>query len=812
MERMVFFVAAATIGLWSAQAQAQLCEPRWNEIFGNYDFNSDVIALAFFDNGAGRSLYAGGAFSTVNGSPFSGMAMHDGTGWLPVGGGVSGQGPRVQSLLSFDDGIGRALYLGGRFSSAGDTPAMNIARWDGQTYSALGAGLPGRVNILATHDDGTGPALFAAYVGASVYTNRLARWTGTEWTDIGQFASSAQIAAMISFDDGSGPALCVGGLFNTVNGGNVTNVARWNGTWAPMGDELYYPGSFPVVQSLVIHDDGTGPALFAGGVFYGGRHPTKNFARWNGTGWDRLGVLGDNAPINNAVSFDDGTGARLYGVSAFTSSGSSRLGWWNGLEWVPLPGTEAGISSLVADPGSLPRLIAAGSFPPYSGSSRTRVAVLQDNTWSGLQSRRGLRGRALVAESFQGSIVVGGLISGAADVPVNNIARWDGNTWSGLGDGISGSPNSTPASVSVMEVVNDQHLGESLFVAGHFLAAGAVQARGLARWDGQTWHAVPGPVGLTIRALRAGNLLPGGDGLLVGGTFANMGGSVVNSIARWDGQSWLPLGAGLRMGAGPGAVWDLEVHDDGTGVALYAGGWFDRAGESAAWGVAKWNGAAWSALIGPTGAQVQSGFIYTLKSYDDGTGPALYIGGDFVAMGLSSQRLARWRLADWEAFNGPVTGIVEDLTVLDEGRSLCLVVLSASPMDPVSSWDGESWSTIVNGIASQSGSIRRLHIIERPGQAQSLLVLGEFDGLAQHGAGSIAEYRGCPRCPADCDNNGVLDVADFACFIAMFTEVHGWQRHNQLGHYTNCDGSTIAPVLNVDDFTCFINHYAQGCP
>lgn len=35
-----------------------------------------------------------------------------------------------------------------------------------------------------------------------------------------------------------------------------------------------------------------------------------------------------------------------------------------------------------------------------------------------------------------------------------------------------------------------------------------------------------------------------------------------------------------------------------------------------------------------------------------------------------------------------------------------------------------------------------------------------------------------------------------------------------IGAYANCDGSTIPPILNVDDFTCFINQFASGgaCP
>jgi hypothetical protein len=30
--------------------------------------------------------------------------------------------------------------------------------------------------------------------------------------------------------------------------------------------------------------------------------------------------------------------------------------------------------------------------------------------------------------------------------------------------------------------------------------------------------------------------------------------------------------------------------------------------------------------------------------------------------------------------------------------------------------------------------------------------------------------------------------------------------------YANCDGSTLAPILNVGDFTCFLQKYAAGCP
>jgi hypothetical protein len=61
-------------------------------------------------------------------------------------------------------------------------------------------------------------------------------------------------------------------------------------------------------------------------------------------------------------------------------------------------------------------------------------------------------------------------------------------------------------------------------------------------------------------------------------------------------------------------------------------------------------------------------------------------------------------------------------------------------------------------------------------------------------------------CYANCDASStapVLNVADFTCFLQRFA---GGQ------HYANCDASTTQPVLNVADFTCFLQRFAAGCP
>lgn len=60
-------------------------------------------------------------------------------------------------------------------------------------------------------------------------------------------------------------------------------------------------------------------------------------------------------------------------------------------------------------------------------------------------------------------------------------------------------------------------------------------------------------------------------------------------------------------------------------------------------------------------------------------------------------------------------------------------------------------------------------------------------------------------CRANCDESTsapILNVNDFVCFLNRFSA--GDPR-------ANCDCSTSTPALNVNDFTCFLNLYATGC-
>jgi len=85
-----------------------------------------------------------------------------------------------------------------------------------------------------------------------------------------------------------------------------------------------------------------------------------------------------------------------------------------------------------------------------------------------------------------------------------------------------------------------------------------------------------------------------GPALYAGGSFTTAGGAAGNHIAKWNGSSWSALGSG--MSGMNSSVWALTVFNDGSGPALYAGGYFGTAGGVAANDIAQWNGSSWFAL------------------------------------------------------------------------------------------------------------------------------------------------------------------------------------------------------------------------
>src|SRR5204863_380015 len=96
----------------------------------------------------------------------------------------------------------------------------------------------------------------------------------------------------------------------------------------------------------------------------------------------------------------------------------------------------------------------------------------------------------------------------------------------------------------------------------------------------------------------------------------------------------------------------LHAFDDGSGPALYVGGLLTVAGGVVVNRIARWNGASWSSL----GSGTADGAVFALCAFDDGTGSALYAGGDFnSAGGVVGHHIARWRSTSAGSSSRPAT-------------------------------------------------------------------------------------------------------------------------------------------------------------
>jgi hypothetical protein len=323
----------------------------WTPIGNAGGLNSEVAALAVCKEGSKRALYAGGSFTTAGGVSAKRIAKWNGSAWSALG---SGMNNAVTALAAFDDGDGLVPHAGGTFTLAGGVSANHVAKWNGASWSALGSGVDGAVSALQVYDYGAGAAL---HVGGSfssaggLSASNIARWDGSTWSALGSGVNGA-VLALTAFDDGSGRALYVGGSFSLAGGASANRVARWNGsTWSALGSGV--TGAY--VLALVGYDDGTGPALYAGGHFTSvGGVTAYKLGKWDGSNWSK--ASSGSTPwssISNTVTalrvFDDGTGSALYvGDASLTDLDSAKLHKWNGTTWSLIGSLSVGSVSALA--------------------------------------------------------------------------------------------------------------------------------------------------------------------------------------------------------------------------------------------------------------------------------------------------------------------------------------------------------------------------------------------------------------------------------------------------------------------------------
>lgn len=166
-----------------------------------------------------RDVLAGGWFSTAGGSPAANIARWNGNQWSSVGGGLDGfvRAIAVEAAL---------VYGGGNFSRAGNRAVKNLACWDGHEWADLGGGVDGgespSVRDLLVKDGqlyGCGSFTRAGQVEAS----NIARWDGQHWTALAGGLNGLASALTPWHDD-----VAVAGNFTQANGKPSHHVAIWH--------------------------------------------------------------------------------------------------------------------------------------------------------------------------------------------------------------------------------------------------------------------------------------------------------------------------------------------------------------------------------------------------------------------------------------------------------------------------------------------------------------------------------------------------------------------------------------------------------
>jgi hypothetical protein len=732
-------LSMAATGLVACCAPALAQCPALDPSFGDPTLNGTVRASVVFDDGNGPKLYAGGDFTGSEVATVRHIARF-GAQWNELGSG--GANASVLALCVFDDGSGPALYAGGAFDVIGGTSASHVARWDGQGWSPLSGGTDGAVRALIVHDDGSGPALFAGgdftHAGGNA-ASHVARWDGSGWTALAQGASGA-VDAFARFDDGNGTALYAGGLFLSAGSVPARNIARWGGTsWQILGN-----GTNGRVRALAVHAG----ALHAAGDFTtAGGLPASRVARWSGGAWSALGG-GFDQSVHSLTVLDDGSGPALCAGGWFAHSGTTdvpAVARFGANAWSAVGEGLAGqVETLCVDTtNGPPRLFAGGACTLLTDGGTLGTARFDGVRWrplaNGVTPNYALK--VVAADHGAGpAVFIGGLFEQVGGLLSNGIAEWSGGAWSQVGTG------ATLGQWMLSFTTFDWGAGPRLIAGGGYTSIGGVAANSVASYDGTSW--LPFGVGLNGNAYSLGVFDDGsGAALYAGGTFTASGGTQARYIARWNGSAWVEVGGGLTapIGSGFANVRAMTVYDDGQGPALYIAGFFRRAGALDAMNIARWNGTSWSALgSGLTSPAPFSQQINALAVFDDGGGPQLYAGG-YVhdAGGVPVLNLARWNGTAWSAVGaGSATG-VNGLAVFDDGTGQGSALYASAP-DRILRWNGTSLDTVALDSTLPNDDVQSLAALPASASAPAeLWAVGTFNSLGGVASVSVARLVAC---------------------------------------------------------------------
>jgi hypothetical protein len=306
------------------------------------------------------------------------------------------------------------LYVGGFFNQAGSLPVSNIAKWDGTNWSDVGGGVSGPVDAFTIFNN-------ELVVGGSfnkagnVNASKIASWDGSTWKAFGPgFNQSAQVSALCVYNS----ELIAGGNFSQSGSSSVKRIAKWDGTqWQQLGN-----GFSGYVHSLFVYN---GELLIGGG---GDQGLCPHFVVWDGSVMKKFSNDCPDHKVNSMALYNN----QLYIAGEFsqignnTTNGVKKIAKWNNSanKWETLGtgysnGTEGIIWRLIVFNN---KLYAGGQIVKANDKPIRGIASWDGANFDSLGS--GVWGNILALAEYKGELYVAGCITQAGGIMVNKIAKW----------------------------------------------------------------------------------------------------------------------------------------------------------------------------------------------------------------------------------------------------------------------------------------------------------------------------------------------------------------------------------------------------
>ncbi|MCB0834132.1 MAG: hypothetical protein KDC45_11765, partial [Bacteroidetes bacterium] len=402
----------------------------------------------------------------------------------------------------------------------------------------------------------------------------------------------------------------------------------------------------------------------------------------------------------------------------------------------------------------------------------------------------GLNGAVLALATRDSILYAAGNFSNAGgDTLADQVAKWDGSSWSALGSGFKGyNPPRTLAffddKLYTFRAADGTLLAEDFFgvwndttweVAKNpspFIQKLVSTADklyichtgGIITWDGSSFENVSPQLNGLIN-----DVATSGNDLFVVGFAENIGNHPYgDNVAKWDGSSWSALGSGLN-----GSVETVAI----SGNEIYVGGTFtDAGGNPNADHIAKWNGSSWEAL--------GTGLNNTVNEIVIRDGD-VYVSGIFTDAGgnANADGIAKWNGTSWEAFGTGVNStLYTEMAISGSNIYITGIFASAgnvSGADYVAKWNGSSWEAMPGlGVVN----------------ARAIAVLGEKVFLGGN-FGLISEWNGSAWQTLSTGLNGTVNafaVSGNDLYIGgAFTNAGG---NSSADYLTKWNGASFEPV------------------